>query len=182
MAKYGDVTVGQTEAVVNRMGGFDNWLRYAGGQGKIVFDSLLTHVRTWKAPAQGAVTTSRKYWEDAGVKRMGIDFEVQFLDLEVPAVESSELAIAELEEDSPDTTIFAELGSHAETAVSHFREFLRGYEETDEWFIFYLRGKDGHVWAVNAGWDSVDGGWYVYADMVTALEGGDAGDLVVSRK
>jgi hypothetical protein len=37
MAKYPDVTAGQTEACINRMGGWDNFLRYIGGQGRVVF-------------------------------------------------------------------------------------------------------------------------------------------------
>src|SRR3989344_2114592 len=48
--KY-DVSTGQMEACINRMGGWDNFLRYIGGQGKIVFDTILAFVGTWIAPA-----------------------------------------------------------------------------------------------------------------------------------
>jgi len=37
MAKYPDVTAGQTEACINRMGGWENFLRFIGGQGEVVF-------------------------------------------------------------------------------------------------------------------------------------------------
>ncbi len=40
--KYPKVTAGQTEACINRMGGWSNFLRYIGGQGKIVFNTILS--------------------------------------------------------------------------------------------------------------------------------------------
>ena len=40
MAKYPDVTAGQTEACINRLGGWENFLLFIGGKGKVTFDAV----------------------------------------------------------------------------------------------------------------------------------------------
>lgn len=181
MAKYADVTAGQTEACINRLGGWDNFLRFIGGQGKVVFDSILEFVRTVTIGAQPAVTTNKKYFEDAGAKWMGENFQNQFLGLEVSETKEIELAVRKLTEDSLDEPILKELGDKAETSVSTFHTFLNQNRESSEWFIFYLRGKDGNLWAVSAHWSSGDGGWYLYAFSVADPDGWLAEGQVVSR-
>src|SRR5665647_3763728 len=37
MAKYPNVTFGQTEACINRLGGWDNFIRFIGGEGEVVW-------------------------------------------------------------------------------------------------------------------------------------------------
>ena len=150
MAKYSDLTVGQSEACINRMGGWDNFLRFIGGQGKVVFETILTLLRTVRIAAQPAVTTSEDYFKEAGVVVMWDNFKAQFLGLEVPATDEVELAVRKLEEGSLDAPILAELGEKAETSVSQFKAFLAENRKSQEWFIFYLRGKDGNLWAVHA--------------------------------
>lgn len=54
MAKYNDVTMGQMEACINRMGGLPNFLDFIGGQGRIVFESVLSFSHTIVLPAQPA--------------------------------------------------------------------------------------------------------------------------------
>ena len=161
MAKYPDVTSGQTEACINRMGGWDNFIRFIGGQGKVIFESILTLLRTMRVAAQPAATTSKEYFAEAGVVSVGSNFEGQFYGLEVPATEEVELAVRKLEEASLDAPIMAELGDKTETGVSQFRAFLAANRKSSEWFIFYLRGKDGNLWAVNAYWHTDYGGWHV---------------------
>ncbi len=184
MAKYNDVTHGQTEACINRMGGWDNFLRFIGGSGRIVFDTILTLIREVRLGAQQAVTTSKKFWEDAGVKWMGENFEAQFIGLDVPATPATDLCVRKLEQNSLDALIIAELGGEekAETSISHFKDFLSKNRKSTEWFIFYLKGKDGNLWAVNAPWDSGRDGWYVYAYSVTDPRSWGAGRQVVSSK
>lgn len=181
MAKYNDYTGGQVEAVINRMGSFETWLRFAGGAGRIVF-GLLTHFRDWIAPAQPALTTSEEYFKEAGVVWMGDNFRTQFLGLEVGPAEAATLAVNRLEQNSLDTPILAELRDHAETVVSQFREFLSAHRESSEWFVFYLHGKDGNLWAVSARWRVGFGGWFVVANPVTIPSEWNAGRQVVSRK
>ena len=181
MAKYNDLTTGQSEACINRMGGWDNFLRYIGGQGKVVFDTILTLIHTITIPAQSAVTTSKEYFEEAGVKLMGSNFEAQFYGLEVETTNEVELAVRKLEQDSLDAPILTELGDKSEISVSQFRTFLATNRESKEWFIFYLRGKDGNLWAVGARWYSARRGWDVRAYSVGYSYGWYAGCRVVSR-
>lgn len=42
MAKFNDVTIGQVEACINRMGGMENFSRFIAGQGKIVFGQIIS--------------------------------------------------------------------------------------------------------------------------------------------
>ncbi|TSC90700.1 MAG: hypothetical protein G01um10142_295 [Parcubacteria group bacterium Gr01-1014_2] len=179
MAKYNDITAGQTEACINRIGGLDNFLRFIGGQGRIVFETILTFLRAVRMPAQPAVTTSEEYFNEAGVVWMGGNFNAQLLGLEVVATEDAELAIRKLEEASLDAPILAELGDKAEISVSQFRAFLAENRESREWFIFYLKGKDGNLWAVRASW--LDDGWYVHANSVEHPYEWDRGHRVLSR-
>jgi len=180
MAKYNDLTVGQSEACINRMGGWDNFLRFIGGQGKVVFETIFTFLRTVRIAAQPAVTTSKEYFEGAGVKWTGSNLESQFYGLEVLAVGESRLAVHILEQNSLDAPIMAELGNKAEISVSQFRAFLDGNRGSSEWFIFYLRGKDGNLWAVGAGWDG-GGGWSVGAHSVERPGRWGAGGRVLSQ-
>jgi len=181
MAKYSNVTSGQTEACINRMGGYDNFIRFIGGQGNVVFETILTLIRTVKVAAQPAITTSKEYFKEAGVVLTGSNFENQFYGLEVAATDEAELAVRKLEQDSLDAPILTELGDKAETSVSQFRAFLAENRESTEWFIFYLRGKDGQLWAVDAGWSADSGGWRVRASSVSDPGRWSAGRQVVSR-
>ena len=181
MAKYSDLTAGQAEACINRMGGWDNFLRFIGGQGKIVFDTLLVFLHTVRVSAQPAVTTSEQYFKEAGVTSTGDNFKAQFLGLEVSATEETELAVRRLTKASLDVPILAELGDRAEIFVSQFKAFLAQNRESGEWFIFYLEGKDGKLWAVHAYWLDFHGGWYVCAFSVTPPSEWFAGRRVVSQ-
>ncbi|MEK7536857.1 MAG: hypothetical protein AAB584_00205 [Patescibacteria group bacterium] len=151
------------------------------GRAEVIMKSILTLLRNVRVPAQPAITTSEKYFKEAGVVWMGNDFKAQFLGLEVPATEEAELAVRKLEEASLDAPILAELGDKAEIPVSQFCAFLAANRESQEWFIFYLIGKNGKPWAVRAFWDSADRGWRVYADSVEYPRGWSVGYRVVSR-
>ncbi|MCR4279580.1 MAG: hypothetical protein NUV78_02465 [Candidatus Zambryskibacteria bacterium] len=181
MAKYNDLTTGQSEACINRMGGWDNFLRFIGGEGKIVFETILTLLRTVRITAQPTTITSKEYFAEAGVVSAGSNFETQFYGLEVAAVAAGELAVRKLTKDSLDAPILAELGDKAETSVSQFRAFLDANRGSSEWFIFYLRGNDGNLWAVSADWNAGDGGWRVGARSVAAPIWWDAGRQVLSQ-
>lgn len=181
MSKYSEVTAGQMEACINRMGGWNHFLRFIGGQGRIVFDSIITLLRTVRIAAQPAITTSEEYFKEAGVVWMGENFKAQFLGLEVPAIEETELAVRRLEQNSLDTPILAELGDKAEIFVSQFKVFLNEHRGSNEWFIFYLKGRDKKLWAVDAYWDVDDDGWRVVADSVAGPDRWNRGCQVVSQ-
>lgn len=181
MAKYNDLTTGQSEACINRMGGWDNFLRFIGGEGKIFFETILTFTRTVCIAAQSAATTSKEYFKEAGVVLTGTNFETQFYGLEVSAVAENELAVRKLTKNSLDAPIMAELGDKAETSVLQFRAFLAANHDSKEWFIFYLRGKDRRLGAVRAYWRIGSGGWRVRAYSVDNPNEWSAGGQVVSR-
>jgi hypothetical protein len=143
---------------------------------------LLTFVRTVGVTAQSATITSKKYFEDVGVKRFGGDFESQFFDLEVLADEATELAVRKLERDSFFTSILIELGGKVETSVPQFRQFLSGNRESSEdWHLFYLRGKNRNLWAVIAEWYPNDDIWGIIVTSVDHFCPWRAGIKVVSR-
>ena len=151
------------------------------GRAKVVVSSILTLLRTARIVAQPAVTTSKKYFEEAGVKLVGSNFEAQFYDLEVPATGEAELAVRKLEQNSLDAPILTELGEKAEISVSQFRAFLLANHGSSEVFIAYLRGNDGNLWAVRASWYAGYGGWSVFANSVARPFRWFAGHQVLSR-
>ena len=154
---------------------FKLWLK------KVATVTLLTFLRTVRIAAQPAVTTSEKYFKEAGVVVMWDNFKAQFLGLEVPATEEAELVVRKLEQDSPDAPILTELGDKAETSVSQFKAFLAANRKSTEWFIFYLRGKDGNLCAVYASWDAGDDGWGVNAGSVDSPGRWRVGNQVLSQ-
>jgi hypothetical protein len=184
MAKYPDVTAGQTESCINRLGGWDNFLRFIGGSGKVVFDSILTLLREVKLDAQSAVTTSEEYFEEAGVKWADENVKAQFIGLDIPDTPASDFCVRKLEHSSPDAPIVAELGGEekAETSVAHFKDFLSKNRKSTEWFIFYLRGRGGKLWAVYALRNLRRADWDVGGHSVTSPFDWLAVDRVVSRK
>lgn len=151
------------------------------GRAEVVVKSIFTPLRTVKVAAQPATTTSKEYFKEAGVVVRGSNFDAQFLGLEVPATEEAELAVRKLEKDSLDKPILDELGDKAEILVSQFKTFLNANRGSQEWFLFYLKGKNGKLWAVYAHWRVFDGGWLVYASSVADPDEWNAGGRVVSQ-
>ncbi len=154
------------------------------GRAEVVVKSILTFLCFVKVAAQTAVATSEEYFKEAGIRWMGDNFRTQFLGLEVPAVGEIDLAVHKLEEESLDGPIIAERGSEekVEIPVSQFQAFLAANRGSLEWFLFYLRGRDGKIWAVNAHWSSVDRFWRVEAYSVKDPGRWNDGYRVVSRK
>lgn len=148
---------------------------------EVVVKSILTLMRTVRIAAQPALTASEEYFKEAGVVWTGSNFQAQFLGLEVPATEEAELDVRKLEEDSFNEPILEVLGDKAEISPSQLRAFLAANRESPEWFVFYLHGKDGNLWAVRALWGGAEGGWRVGADSVDGPRRRDVGDRVVSR-
>ncbi len=142
---------------------------------------LLSFVRTATIPAQPAVMTSEDYFKEAGVVWMNDNFKAKFFGLKVEAREQTEFAICKLEQDSLDAPILAELGDKAEMPVSQFKQFLSDNRESSEYFILYLRGKDGNLWAVSAYWLTGYDGWRVSSSSVANPHRWLAGRQVVSR-
>lgn len=146
-----------------------------------VMKKILTFLRTVSIAAQPSITTSEEYFKEAGVVWANDTFRAEFYGLEVPANQEAELAVLELKEDSLDKPILDELGDKAEVSVSQFKAFLNAYRGSSEWFIFYLKGKNGKLWAVDAYWYAVYGGWSVGAYSVAHPDRWRQGSRVVSQ-
>ncbi len=179
--KYSELNLGQIEAIVNKLGGMEGVQRFLSGKVEIVAKSILSFLRVETIFAQPTVTTSEKYFEEAGVKWMNDNFESQFLVLEVEAVDETTLSIHKLDEASLDEHILTELGDKAEITLSQFKEFLSKNKKSGGWFIFYLKGKNGELSVVSASWRVVGGGWDVDAYSVCGPSRWSAGYQVVSR-
>jgi len=196
MAKFNDVTAGQTEACINRMGGWGNFLRFIGGQGEIVFKTILLLITSIVVPAQSRFVARDHFIVDTGktakvkIAFVGNDFRNWFIDkIEDPTTET-ELAFHKLEENSRDDRILAELGDRQETTLSQFCALLaeqasgeEGALLTNGWAnIFYIRDAKSILRAVIAYWLADRGGWDVRARSVVHVYEWHAGHQVVSRK
>lgn len=162
-------------------GMFDAILPVLRGRAKVVVNSILTFLRAVQISAQAATTTSKEYFEEARVAWISDNFQNQFLGLEVAESPEADLVVSRLEEDTLDVPILAELGDKAEISPSQFRAFLAANRGSTEYFIFYLRGKNGELWAVRARWHAGYGGWRVSAHSVSRPDGWYTGSLVLSR-
>lgn len=183
MGKYNDVTHGQTEAAINRMGGYENWKRFIGGAGRIVFD-LLTPCRELTLAGRSAFTTTEQSFTDAGVNWVGDNFKAQFIGLAVAETSEETFLVSNLESNSLCLPIISELGGSekAETSVAHFIELLVTNKSSSEAFNLYLRGKDGNLWAVTASCCVGGEGWSVRVNSISDPGVWCAGLGVVSRK
>ena len=141
---------------------------------------LLTQVRTFKLQPASSVT-DEDYFREAGVVWMGDNFKAQFLGLEISQSPLNVLAVHNLEEPSLDKPILETLGEKAEVSITEFKAFLAGNRKSQEWFVFYRRGRDGNLWAVCARWRIDRGGWSVDASSIDRPHGWSRDDRIVSR-
>ena len=203
MAKYPDVTAGQTEACINRLGGWQNFLRFIGGSGRIVFDSILELVTTVGIPALEEFRPAQKFKVDtssnARVKIGYIGDNLRGIIARMksePAQTEGELAIHRLTQNSVDAPILAELEDKAVTSLSTLWILLEKQGNGEEGSllttgfanILYISEEgeknDGEkeivVWAVRAGWYA-ESGWDLSAYPVTSPDRWSADGQVVSR-
>lgn len=164
MAKYKDVTMGQVEACINRIGGMDDFLKFIGGKGVIVLTILRVLDEYFKVEAQPAVTTSKEYFERFGPIKMSEDFLAQFIGLEVPETPEVYVTTHELRVMADAEPIFAELGCFAGIAISQFGALLETMKR--EGFVTHVKGKDGNMWEVQAGWNEEKQYRYIHAEKI----------------
>ena len=116
---------------------------------------------------------------------MSDKFQELFIDKVEEDVEAVNLCTRKLLRGSRDLTnedgssgIIAGLGSREETKLYHLLQFLKNEAEKSERYLFYIRDKDGVLWAVIARWSG--GAWNLIAYSVVFLDEWLAGHLVVS--
>ena len=135
-------------------------------------------------PAQPALTTSRRYWTEAGVFQVNENFRAQFLDLVVPAVARGKFLLRHLEDLTPIAPIVIELADKVETPVSQLRAFMKANQRKSGHFYAFAVGNDAQLWTIGFFWHGDDFGiWDVSALPVVGSDYlMDTDEHILSRK
>lgn len=181
--KYPDVTAGQVEACINRLGGWDKFLLFIGGKGKVVFGQIFTFIGNGLMKAQPAKKFDQKLLNELRLYGTHYNkFQEQFHDLVSPEIGDVEIVVNRLEEETPNKQVLEKLGDKAEINLLQFLVLLTENTDSFKSFAAFIRGKDGNLWAVttspssygnhNINAEPVENTFYVI----------DEGHYVVSRK
>jgi len=116
------------------------------------------------------------------------NFDQLFLNKVEKNVLPASIAVHQLKRSSTDKLIMAELGAAAEIQLAYLFELIKAQSQGQEGVLLvngyaniaYIRGTDGNLWAVDAGWGAA-GGWGVSANSFVDPGGGGAGLRVLSR-
>lgn len=196
--KYGDLNLGQIEAIVNKLGGMDGVKGLLSGAMvvvKAVAEKLLKFVGAVMVSATEVFvvadhfTVNTSAMAEVKIGYLGDNFKKWFLGKTEEPNNQTELTYATLSRASVDKPILDELGNTVETTISMVWELLKlqpngeggvlltnGYAN-----IFYVRDTNNTLRAVNASWHVDDGGWYVRASSVGYPYEWRAGYRVFSR-
>ena len=120
-------------------------------------------------PASPAITTSKEYWEEVGVKWAGEDFWDQFLNLEIPEAPEGKYLLQRLDPPTVSHRAVGELkrlGDKAKTPVSHLGAFLNSHRRKPGSFLTFAVGKDKHLWAVYFDWSTIYDSWILCSGSV----------------
>ena len=156
---------------------FKRWLKRVG--------NLLQHLRDVALGPLGQFVAAEKFTKDnTEVKfyEFGSNFKKLFSDLVEAPIAAATVSVSKLLKNSLDVPIRTELGDGHVITLGQFYEMLKVLPKDGTWFIAYIVGNDGNVWAVYACWDSFRDGWRVYAYSVGFRGEWDAGGQVLSRK
>lgn len=191
--KYGELTLGQMEAIVNKLGGMEGVRRFLAGCAEVVIKKVLSLVTTVETTTTTRFVAAEKFriGETDGVEVgwLGDNFKSNFLDKVEEGVAAATLRIHKLEQASLDAPILEELGDTAETTLAEMWELLKKQGNGQEGTllvngyanIFYIRDANNELWAVNAYWLADDGSWLVGAHSITDPLRWRAGIQAVSR-
>ena len=199
--KYGNWTLGQIEAVLNKIGGDKEIERLLQGKLKIVeavevtkkllefignVDVLATK-KKFVAKKKFIIDTSDK--AKIKISYLGDNFQEWFLSKTEKSIEATKLRYSRLTECSVDEPIITELGGEekAETTLTEVFSLMEkqpngkdgdllnnGYAN-----IFYVRDADGVFRAVSVRWGV--GGWGVDASTLEGPDGWVVGRQIFSR-
>ena len=156
---------------------FKLWLKKVSGLFKHLRDVALGPISEFKAAEKFTKSNSEVKFCD-----FGGNFKKLFLNLVEAPVSAATVSVSELLNNSLDAPIRTELGDGHVITLGQFYEMLKVLPKDGTWFIAYIVGNDGNVWAVDAGWRSFDEGWSVGADSVDGQDEWRAGSQVLSRK
>lgn len=201
--KYGNLTLGQIEAGINKIGGEDAFMRLLAGEINIVPakpadpKKLLELVTTVSVPAcekfvakeHFKVDTSRK--AKVKIAFLWDNFSKHFLPKTEEGVLAGEIKVHKLLQSSLDAPIMTELGdptAYSTTLADMWvmlekqpngekgALLINGYAN-----IFYIHDTEGNLWAVSARWYAAHGGWNVGAVSVGYPRRWFDGTRVLSR-
>lgn len=179
--KYGKLTLGRIEALVNKLGGEDSVDGILSGKLTVTLTvalkSILALLGTIAVPATKQFVAKDNFQVGkAGIGWLGDNFKAWFLGKTEGPVEGSTLRYHKLTESSLDTPILAELGDKAETTLADLFHLLSlqangqgGVLLANSYAnIFYVRDASGELRAVHASWRAGSGGWGVGAFAVAS--------------
>jgi len=132
---------------------------------------------------------AKDHLKDANVGWTGDNFKKLFFGNVEKNVEAITVAIHRLEQLSLDPPIMAQLADHTEISLAHFFELLKKQSKGEDGVflingyanIAYIKGSDGNLWAVSAGWGSGSRCWDVGARSVEDPDRWRGGCQVLSR-
>ncbi len=192
--KYGKLTLGRIEALVNKLGGEDSVDGILSGKLTVTLTvalkSILALLGTIAVPATKQFVAKDNFQVGkAGIGWLGDNFKAWFLGKTEGPVEGSTLRYHKLTESSLDTPILAELGDKAETTLADLFHLLSlqangqgGVLLANSYAnIFYVRDASGELRAVCARWYAGSGDWGVDATGVACPYRWDADFRVFSR-
>ena len=183
MDKYTDLTRGQTAAICNKLGGMPGIKRFLADELIVIEKPRATpsEPRTLKVlspietPASAETFSSDEtfFAEEFGVKisYLGDNFQSWFAGVTYDNWPNTTLSGFDLTQSAQDSEIIEDLGGDANVEVT-LCEIWRLMQRQASgqpgilltngyWNVFYVRGKDGVLRAVNVNWR--DNGWRVYA-------------------
>lgn len=182
--KYGELNLGQVEAVVNKLGGMDGVRRLLANELVVTEQKSLTEpasestnlltpldevtsvpasIKPWVARDHFKVDTSSG--AELPISYLNPTFQDRFLGkVEEPMLETK-LRPRRLNQSELNRSIIKALGGDdkAETQLREMLHYLKSANRT-KWFIFYIEDVAGILWAVNVNWN--DDGWNLNARSV----------------
>ncbi len=196
--KYPDVTAGQTEAAINKHGGWDGFLRFLRGETIVIekvnspIKKLLEFLFSFNAKAVERFVAKEKFVEgkttdDVSISWLGENFKKNFLGKIERNVKPAELKVQKLLETATDLPqedepgIIPELAGKHRTFLAHFFQLLAYKQQQQDysWLIGYICDENGVLWTVFAHWRG--DGWNVEAYSVGRPSRWVAGHRVLSR-
>ncbi|MEK7562094.1 MAG: hypothetical protein AAB509_00230 [Patescibacteria group bacterium] len=187
--KYNDITLGQVEAVWNKLGGMEGVERFLRGEVTFKQPALLRKLASVQVDAVVRLVADEKTRKDANVGWTGDNFKKFFLGNVEEDVEAIIVAVHRLGQSSLDAPIMTELGDRAKIKIAHFFELLKKQSRGEDGVLLtngyanvaYIKGSDGNVWAVRAYWGSYSSYWSVEANSVGSPSMWVAGVQILSR-
>lgn len=187
--KYGNLTLGQIEAGINKIGGEEAFMRLLRDElviSEVTVKKLLEFVKTISLPAIGTFVVADKLRvgetiDGIKVGWLGDNIKKHFLPkTEKNTVAAEELKLSKLLKGSRDPAIITEFGGEEKVEVSfgQYWEFLKTADQS-LWYVAYIRDTDDVLWAVYGFWH--DGGLYVEAYSLDNPHAWDADDRFLSR-